>query len=177
MMFELIPSTYANKLFASIPENYYWIALACFIIITTIFVARKGLKAGLIWGCKLLLTEYVYLLLCSTVFFRRASALVGFNCIPFKTYREILTGNDFLLSQTIMNVLVFVPIGLLLRIVAKKRYVALSMGFLISLCIEMLQYLLAKGYCEVDDVIHNTLGCLLGLGLFWLGRRCYLMLR
>jgi glycopeptide antibiotics resistance protein len=168
---------YANRLYASIPENYYWVALVCFIIVTIIFVARLGLKTGLKWGCGVLLAEYVYLLFCSTVFFRRNNALVGFNCIPFKTYKEIITGRDFLFSQTIMNVLVFIPIGLLLRIIENKWYVALSMGFLISLCVEMLQYFLAKGYCEIDDVIHNTLGCLLGFGLYGLGKRCYLLLR
>ena len=165
--------SYSSRLFKSIPENYYWVALSCFIIFTVIFVARLGIKTGFKWSCKLFLAEYVYLLLCSTIFFRRANALVGFNCIPFKTYKEILTGDVFLLSQTIMNVLVFVPIGLLVRVIQNKWYVALLVGFFISLCVEMLQYLLAKGYCEIDDVIHNTLGCLFGIGIYWLCKQSF----
>ncbi len=175
--FTVIPSPYTHKLFVSIPENYYRIALIGFIIGTVILVSQIGLKQGLKWGCGLLLAEYVFLLLCSTVFFRRASAVAGFNFIPFKTYQEIINGKDLLLPQCIMNVLVFIPIGVLLSIVAKKWYVALAIGVLLSLCIEMLQYLLAKGFCEIDDVIHNALGCLVGIGLYWFARRSYLLLK
>jgi len=176
-MHKVLPASYANRLLVSIPEAYYWITLTVFVVVSLIFVSRFGLKRGLKWGLNLLLAEYVFLLYCSTVFFRPASSGIGFNVIPFKTYKEILCGKEFLLSQSIMNVVVFVPIGLLLGMVVKKWSVALTIGVLISLCIEMLQYLLAKGYCEIDDVVHNTLGCLLGIGIYLLGRRCYLMLR
>lgn len=115
----------------------------------------------------MLLAEYVFLLLCSTVFFR-SDVSDNVNFVPFKTYQEIKNGNKFLLSQSIMNVAVFVPIGLLLAIAVKSWYIALSMGVLISLCVEMLQYFFSKGYCEIDDVIHNTLGCLLGFSLYGL---------
>lgn len=63
----LIPSTYANKLFVSIPENYYWISIIGFIIVTVFFIAQVGLKTGLKWGCGLLFAEYAFLLLCSLV--------------------------------------------------------------------------------------------------------------
>lgn len=74
-----------------------------------------------------------------------------------------------------MNVLVFIPAGVLLSIVFKKWYVALPIGVFLSVTVEMLQLLLAKGYCEIDDVIHNSLGCLLGIGLCWLGKHSCLM--
>ena len=175
-MLSVLPSSYTNRLFASIPENYYLIALIGLFVFTFVFITQVGIKAGVKLGLGLFLAEYVFLLLCSTVFFR-SGVSDNVNFVPFKTYQEIQNGNNFLLSQSIMNVLVFVPIGLLLRVIQNKWYVALSVGFLISLCVEMLQYLLAKGYCEIDDVIHNTLGCLLGIGIYMLGRRCYLMLR
>ena len=35
-------------------------------------------------------------------------------------------------------------------------------GCSISLTIESLQFLFIKGFSEVDDVMHNTVGCLIG---------------
>lgn len=35
----------------------------------------------------------------------------------------------------------------------------------ISFFIEILQLILCKGLCEVDDVMHKTLGCLIGYGV------------
>ena len=33
------------------------------------------------------------------------------------------------------------------------------------LMIEILQFCFIKGFLEVDDVMHNTVGCLLGYGI------------
>lgn len=35
----------------------------------------------------------------------------------------------------------------------------------ISVTIESLQFFLMRGFSEVDDVMHNTLGCLIGYGI------------
>jgi len=40
-------------------------------------------------------------------------------------------------------------------------------GCSISTTIEVLQFCFMKGFSEVDDVMHNTLGCILGYNL-WL---------
>jgi glycopeptide antibiotics resistance protein len=37
-----------------------------------------------------------------------------------------------------------------------------------SVSIELLQYILKRGTTEYGDVIHNTLGCLIGIGLYYL---------
>ena len=45
--------------------------------------------------------------------------------------------------------------------------VALLLGCSISITVEALQFWFMKGFSEVDDVMHNTLGCILGYSL-WL---------
>lgn len=45
--------------------------------------------------------------------------------------------------------------------------VALLIGCSISTTIEVLQFCFMKGFSEMDDVMHNTLGCILGYSL-WL---------
>jgi len=38
----------------------------------------------------------------------------------------------------------------------------LLIGCSISVTIELLQFFLMRGFSEVDDVMHNTVGCILG---------------
>ena len=40
------------------------------------------------------------------------------------------------------------------------------MGFLLSASTEMVQLFFKLGLCEVDDLISNTLGTLVGVGLY-----------
>ena len=52
---------------------------------------------------------------------------------------------------------------------------ALLLGACISISIETLQFFLHRGFAELDDVLHNTLGCLIGWllykGVEWVVRK------
>ena len=77
--------------------------------------------------------------------------------------QEMIAGNpnwkQFALYW-IENVLLFIPFGFLFP---KNDYrVVLLSGFLMSICIETVQYFGCLGLCELDDVICNTLGSLAG---------------
>ena len=67
------------------------------------------------------------------------------------------------------NIGMFVPFGILLPAIFKKlNYLwVLIIGFLSVIGIETLQYLTASGYTDIDDVILNTLGVLIGAFLFF----------
>lgn len=71
-----------------------------------------------------------------------------------------------------MNVVLFIPVGLLIGLAIKnmKWWMVGLIGFCISLGIETLQFVFWKGFSEFDDVMHNTVGCLLGYGLTHLVR-------
>ena len=43
----------------------------------------------------------------------------------------------------------------------------MMVGAGISVMIELLQLIFKRGLCEVDDVIHNVLGCMVGYGVYW----------
>ncbi len=67
-----------------------------------------------------------------------------------------------------MNIVVFVPIGFVLGLAFRKikGWQALLVGIGISVGIELLQYFFRKGFADVNDVMHNTLGCLVGYLLY-----------
>lgn len=167
---------YILDLYKDVPSEIYEGLLAVFCLGAVVMMAFWGIKRGLWYSAGLLLVEYVFLLFCSTVFFRAYSETRGHNFRPFWSYER-----QDLLIENIMNVAVFVPIGVLLSVTisrwkmfdgSRKRgwLVALTVavGLIISGSIETLQYFFKRGFAEVDDVIHNTLGCLIGLGLAYI---------
>ncbi len=95
-----------------------------------------------------------------------------FDLMPFWSYRAIMNGMEQYLAENIMNVVVFVPVGILIGIAMRSRNVwaALLVGAGLSVGIELLQFVFKKGFTEVDDVMHNTLGCLIGYGVYSIGR-------
>ena len=65
-------------------------------------------------------------------------------------------------------------LGSLLR-VKGSWLVALLIGCSISITVEALQFWFMKGFSEVDDVMHNTLGCMIGYGIYAVARYGWLM--
>lgn len=62
-----------------------------------------------------------------------------------------------------MNVLAFIPIGLLLgTFKGMKWWHVLLIGLCFSMLIELLQLILKRGLTEIDDVVHNVVGCMMG---------------
>ena len=65
--------------------------------------------------------------------------------------------------EPVSNVLLFIPLGILLASLAWRWFAVLALGLGLSLVIETTQYLLNQGRtADVDDVIENTLGALIG---------------
>ena len=91
--------------------------------------------------------------------------------IPFHSYYLALTsGNVELYRTNFMNAILFYPAGLLGCALLPQRWrkihkvLLLTIPFaLLSIWIEYTQYHHGLGLAETDDVIHNTLGTLLGV--------------
>lgn len=90
--------------------------------------------------------------------------------IPFHSYCAVVAGeNKEILRSNFMNVILFYPAGLFAcELLPKswsqaKRIILVAVLFaLVSAGIEFCQYHFALGQAEVDDVIHNALGALIG---------------
>ena len=159
---------YWDSLWNDIPIWAYEAGI--FVLLTGLVICmltcrtRKGLRYGL----GLLLVEYVLLIYCSTVFFRNTGKL-QYDFMPFWSYFWYFRGeNDKLLTENIMNVVVFMPVGVMVGAVFRSMSwkKVLVIGMCLSVGIEVLQFVFRKGFSEVDDVMHNTLGCLIGYCLW-----------
>lgn len=142
---------------------YYLIAVAIFLLL---FKKWKKISASL-------LVTYCFLVFATTVLARTNQDKSSYDLTPFRLLRidKWWTQRDFML-QIMANVLMFVPIGYLTMLAGngiEKKYVkvfysigTIVAGFLFSVFIEYMQYSLHRGLCEVDDVIHNTVGAVIG---------------
>lgn len=97
------------------------------------------------------------------------------SLVPLASYWRVLRGGNIeLLRVNFMNTVLFFPGGLLVSVFMPerwslgRRFAAVAAGCcIVSVGIEIVQYLLGVGLAETDDVIHNTLGGILG---FWASR-------
>ena len=98
----------------------------------------------------------------------------GYNIIPFHTINDyIINFYHFNISTWLYNflgnIILYTPLGILLPLFFTKvvgyRYVFLISLF-ISLIIETFQYLTSFGVFDIDDIILNITGSLIGYFIF-----------
>ena len=107
---------YIISLYQDIPQEVYEGLLSVFCLGLVVFIAWKGFKTGFRYSATLLLIEYVFLIFCSTVIFRATGATRQYDFHLFWSYDR-----PDLLIENIMNVIVFIPVGLLLGSLLKVK--------------------------------------------------------
>lgn len=163
-------SEYFSLVHDYVPLSAYLSLLVVFLIGSMVLLATCGLKKGLRNSLVLLLVEYIMLLFFQMVAFRPLMKTSALCLQPFWSYRAIQEGKGILLPEIIMNVVVFLPVGFLLGGAFQKMkwWMVLLIGLCVSVAIEALQFIYQRGLSEVDDVIHNVVGCLVGFGIFFM---------
>ncbi len=162
--FELPIRVYIACLEVRIPSYIYHILLTILFIGFFILLICFGIKRGIRYSLYLILVEYFALIICSTVIYRNELVERDYHFKPFWSYYTSNPNHFTFLPDHIMNVAVFIPIGIIIGALMRKRewIKILCFGLLLSLTIELLQFVFKKGTCEIDDLMNNTLGCLLG---------------
>ena len=116
-----------------------------------------------------ILIAYTVFILCETLLLRKPFEGGHLQLELFWSYKVI----NVQFNQMLCNVLLFIPVGLLLKLLGVSTQLILLIGFTFSCSIELLQYQLKLGLCELDDVFHNTLGTLIGLYIGnWIRKQC-----
>ena len=121
--------------------------------------------------CLIIFIIYIFIVLTLTVF--RFNIYYDERQINLSLFSDLIEiyrnfGIGFFLWLLLGNIFWFIPFGFLLPMLLKKHNLikTLLSGFLFSLTIETLQFTFYKGVAELDDLILNTFGVLIGYGLF-----------
>lgn len=72
-------------------------------------------------------------------------------------------------NQILANVIMFLPVGVLAGRIWRWRGLWVAAG--LSMGIEILQLITARGLCEFDDIFHNMIGAVIGIGVVMIGRK------
>lgn len=121
------------------------------------------------------LSLYLSLVFFFTILSREPSGVYRLELLPFKTVTDLFSvgyegHGRYILHEVLVNIALLMPMGFLMSIRRKKyglRKVAFWEG-LTSLMIESLQLITKSGTFEVDDLIYNTFGCMIGYEIAWL---------
>ena len=174
---EVVLNKYIGGLVKSIPLDIFYYALAIFCVGSSIMLISRGkrgvrIRQGMTY---LFLIEYYALLICSTVVFRKPQNDIVYHIQPFWHIDMLDDKGGFMLYEMVMNVMVFVPIGIAMAHagIHKKLWQVMAVGVGLSLVIEVCQLVLKRGCSETDDIIHNTIGCMLGYSIYVGLRKCF----
>lgn len=95
------------------------------------------------------------------------------NIIPF--LGTAMVNGKLHTSEIINNILIFVPVGIYTCMLKQDWSITkkISVAFFISLAVEVLQFVLAIGATDITDLIGNTIGGVIGIGVFYLFTRLF----
>lgn len=128
-----------------IPIYFYLITFGIGLIIGFL---RKDWVIGAI-------AAYLFFVFVETVLIRKAGVSADFRPELFWSWKV-----PDLRAQIYSNVLMFVPFGMLIGLKISWKSIPAAAGC--SLIVEMIQLLSHRGVFEFDDVIHNTIGAVIG---------------
>lgn len=117
-----------------------------------------------------LIIVYAGVLLKLAFFSREPGSRTGISLLPFETWGTTEIAHAFFIE----NILMFIPLGVLLPLASarfRKPAVCILSGLLCSTCLELMQLITQRGFCQLDDIMTNTLGTATGFVLFSAGRR------
>ena len=109
------------------------------------------------WGIVIL---YMYFILTKTIIGRQTQVESIFRGL----FWEVQNGYW---RDIWLNILLFIPLGFLIG-----GWNGVVVGFVFSCGIEATQYIFRLGFCEVDDVVNNTIGAGIGVGMNAILKAC-----
>ena len=157
------PEIFVNRIIISV------IAFAVFCAVS-IFLYKKHKFNKLQCGAAILLSLYIVVLLYFTVTGRYSHEEYEYKINFFTSYRWFFEHNgEQVLRQLLINLFMLVPVGFLLPIVinTKHKYlITMALSLLLTVFIETMQLITKCGSFEVDDIINNFVGAVLGMLIY-----------
>ncbi len=107
---------------------------------------------------------------------RETGSYSGVNLELFSSWGRTVTTKAFFIE----NILLFIPMGILMPSafpIFRKPYISIPVFFIMSCFIEGIQYFFELGIAELDDVLTNTAGGIIGLLIYGLLYIIHILIR
>lgn len=168
-----------DEVLGIIKDNIYLgiagvIALSVLVVVGYFLIYRKFLKGKKKINTNqmimiVLISGYLIMVMGVTFLNRGSGIYGGINFNLLSSYKEAWNNFDVRTWQyLIFNIIMFVPLGILLPIAHvkfQKIGITLSTGIMLTLLIELLQFVTASGIFDIADIFNNLLGTLLGYSI------------
>lgn len=162
------PEVFAQRIIISI----MLLAALC-VLFVLLFKLKKINVIQLV--ASLIFSAYVVFVLYYTVLGRYSQEEYTFQIYIYKSYKYLI--EDFgthSLRQVILNIIMLIPFGFLMPIMikAKRKYlITLLSALAFIMFIESMQLIMQCGTFEVDDILNNFIGAVLGMLFYMLLNR------
>lgn len=113
----------------------------------------------------LFLSIYVVEILYITVLSRSSSGVLDYELAPFWSYIEAIKGDSSLAWEIGANILMYVPLGFMLRGLGPNWKKAAALALMLCCMTETLQLICCLGLFEFDDIFNNAMGGMAGYAL------------
>ncbi|MCI2049379.1 MAG: VanZ family protein [Lachnospiraceae bacterium] len=144
------------------------LALTAILAVVCLYRGKRlTIRRTVLFGT--LFSSVFYILIVTLLDRLPGSDLRGYSFVWYGSWFTGVAAKAF----TIENILLFIPFGLTgaLCLPRRKAWLMLPVSLAFSTSIELLQLFLKSGCCELSDVLTNTLGGSLGLGISYLLRK------
>lgn len=132
--------------------NHSWIVIpATLLLIILSGMTKKILNCLLLIGCMCIIGYF-------TLMFREYNDIKAPRL--FLSYEKIFSDSE-VRGDILKNIWLFIPLGAILFQLYPRKIILL-VPIALSFIIEIIQYITGIGYCELDDIISNSLGGLIG---------------
>lgn len=137
------------------------------LVMMSVKKSSRRKEKKLPWISGSLFGVYLAILIVITLFSREAGSREGIDLRFLSTWGINARNNAYVVE----NVLLFIPYGFLTCLVfrdLRNPVLGMCLGFVSSLSIECIQLISKRGYFQIDDIVTNVLGMMIGYVLFWI---------
>ena len=157
------PEIFVNRIIISV------IAFAVFCAVSLFLYKRQKFNKIQCFAA-ILLSLYIVVMLYFTVVGRYQHTEYNYRINFFTSYRWFFQYNgEQVLRQLLINFVMLMPVGFLLPVVIKAKHkyiITLALSLLLTVFIETMQLITKCGSFEIDDIINNFIGAVLGMLIY-----------
>ena len=157
------PEIFVNRIIISV------IAFALFCTVSIFLYKRHKFNKAQCFAA-ILLSLYIVVLMYFTVVGRYSHEEYEYKINFFTSYRWFFQYNgEQVLRQLLINLIMLMPVGFLLPVVINakhKHLITMALSLLLTVFIETMQLITKCGSFEIDDIINNFVGAVLGMLIY-----------